>query len=67
MDHWLAQSGWLYSAAPSVWIWQTVTFFKPAFLPCSAKAGTRTLGVAAAPWTNTVSPAKKNKRLKNKN
>lgn len=48
--------GSVYSAKPSVCIEQTWTSLKLAALPCWARAATSFVGVAAAPWTNTVSP-----------
>lgn len=54
-----SNDGSVYSAPPSVCIEHVRTFFSPAVLPCSAIAFTRAVGVAAAPWMNTVSPVKK--------
>lgn len=53
----LASSGSVYSAPPSVCIEHVWTFRRSACFPWTASAFTRRVGVAAAPWMNTVSPA----------
>lgn len=58
-----SQEGSVYAAGPSVCIWQTWMFFNFLFLPYSAMALRRAMGVAAAPWAYTVSPEIKNTRL----
>lgn len=49
-------SGFKYSIAPSIWIWQTVTLSSLFCFPWLASAARSFDGVAAALWTKMLSP-----------